>query len=92
MLCLEQELVQAILTLINHLLFLNCSSHNLLGEGNQSCVKNPELVTTFVIDLFYSTSFFLTGAKIQQQLAKIYNNVKKLQHQLKDAKPTPDCK
>ncbi|XP_017909219.1 PREDICTED: coiled-coil domain-containing protein 112 isoform X2 [Capra hircus] len=29
-------------------------------------------------------------AKIQQQLAKIYNNVKKLQHQLKDAKPTPD--
>ena len=37
-------------------------------------------------------AFFLTGAKIQQQLAKIYNNVKKLQHQLKDAKPTPDCK
>nr|CAI9711130.1 unnamed protein product [Rangifer tarandus platyrhynchus] len=29
-------------------------------------------------------------AKIQQQLAKIYSNVKKLQHQLKDAKPTPD--
>lgn len=35
---------------------------------------------------------FLTGAKIQQQLAKIHNNVKKLQHQLKDVKPTPDCK
>ncbi|MEJ1281542.1 coiled-coil domain containing 112 [Cricetulus griseus] len=30
-------------------------------------------------------------AKIQQQLAKIHNNVKKLQHQLKDVKPTPDC-
>ncbi|XP_036136128.1 coiled-coil domain-containing protein 112 [Molossus molossus] len=29
-------------------------------------------------------------AKIQQQLAKIHNNVKKLQHQLKDVKPTPD--
>uniref|UniRef100_A0A8C0D8B0 Coiled-coil domain containing 112 n=3 Tax=Balaenoptera musculus TaxID=9771 RepID=A0A8C0D8B0_BALMU len=28
--------------------------------------------------------------KIQQQLAKIHNNVKKLQHQLKDVKPTPD--
>uniref|UniRef100_A0A8C0XI05 Coiled-coil domain-containing protein 112 n=1 Tax=Castor canadensis TaxID=51338 RepID=A0A8C0XI05_CASCN len=28
-------------------------------------------------------------AKIQQQLAKIHNNVKKLQHQLKDVKPTP---
>ncbi|XP_040829152.1 coiled-coil domain-containing protein 112 isoform X3 [Ochotona curzoniae] len=28
--------------------------------------------------------------KIQQQLAKIYNNVKKLQHQLKNVKPTPD--
>ncbi|XP_012514965.1 PREDICTED: coiled-coil domain-containing protein 112 [Propithecus coquereli] len=29
-------------------------------------------------------------AKIQQQLAKIHNNVKKLQHQLKDVRPTPD--
>ncbi|XP_048190179.1 coiled-coil domain-containing protein 112 isoform X2 [Perognathus longimembris pacificus] len=29
-------------------------------------------------------------AKIQQQLAKIHNNVKKLQHQLQDVKPTPD--
>ncbi|XP_046321814.1 coiled-coil domain-containing protein 112 isoform X2 [Marmota monax] len=29
-------------------------------------------------------------AKIQQQLAKIHNNVKKLQYQLKDVKPTPD--
>ncbi|XP_076995032.1 coiled-coil domain-containing protein 112 [Tamandua tetradactyla] len=29
-------------------------------------------------------------AKIQQQLAKIHNNVKRLQHQLKDVKPTPD--
>ncbi|XP_051056756.1 coiled-coil domain-containing protein 112 isoform X3 [Phodopus roborovskii] len=29
-------------------------------------------------------------AKIQQQLAKIHNNVKKLEHQLKDVKPTPD--
>lgn len=29
-------------------------------------------------------------AKIQQQLAKIHNNVKKLQHQLKDVKPTPN--
>ncbi|KAM5298778.1 coiled-coil domain-containing protein 112 isoform 2-T2 [Ctenodactylus gundi] len=29
-------------------------------------------------------------AKIQQQLAKIHDNVKKLQHQLKDVKPTPD--
>ncbi|XP_032191282.1 coiled-coil domain-containing protein 112 isoform X1 [Mustela erminea] len=29
-------------------------------------------------------------AKLQQQLAKIHNNVKKLQHQLKDVKPTPD--
>ncbi|XP_004649088.2 coiled-coil domain-containing protein 112 isoform X1 [Octodon degus] len=29
-------------------------------------------------------------AKIQQQLAKIHNNVKKLQLQLKDVKPTPD--
>ncbi|XP_014316702.1 coiled-coil domain-containing protein 112 isoform X5 [Myotis lucifugus] len=28
-------------------------------------------------------------SKIQQQLAKIHNNVKKLQHQLKDVKPTP---
>uniref|UniRef100_A0A673SQS6 Coiled-coil domain containing 112 n=1 Tax=Suricata suricatta TaxID=37032 RepID=A0A673SQS6_SURSU len=28
--------------------------------------------------------------KIQQQLAKIHNNVKKLQHQLRDVKPTPD--
>ncbi|KAM6224301.1 coiled-coil domain-containing protein 112 [Rhynchocyon petersi] len=28
--------------------------------------------------------------KIQQQLAKIHNNVKRLQHQLKDVKPTPD--
>lgn len=32
----------------------------------------------------------LERAKIQQQLAKIHNNVKKLQHQLKDVKPTPD--
>nr|XP_044989769.1 coiled-coil domain-containing protein 112 isoform X2 [Jaculus jaculus] len=29
-------------------------------------------------------------AKIQQQLAKIHNNVKKLQHQLQDVNPTPD--
>ncbi|XP_054999189.1 coiled-coil domain-containing protein 112 isoform X1 [Sorex araneus] len=29
-------------------------------------------------------------ARIQQQLAKIHNNVKKLQHQLRDVKPTPD--
>ncbi|KAK1345064.1 hypothetical protein QTO34_013769 [Cnephaeus nilssonii] len=28
-------------------------------------------------------------SKIQQQLAKIHNNVKKLQYQLKDVKPTP---
>ncbi|XP_006886737.1 PREDICTED: coiled-coil domain-containing protein 112-like [Elephantulus edwardii] len=28
--------------------------------------------------------------KIQQQLAKIHNNVKRLQQQLKDVKPTPD--
>ncbi|XP_058133207.1 coiled-coil domain-containing protein 112 isoform X2 [Dasypus novemcinctus] len=28
--------------------------------------------------------------KIQQQLAKIHNNVKRLQHQLQDVKPTPD--
>ncbi|XP_015413938.1 PREDICTED: coiled-coil domain-containing protein 112 isoform X3 [Myotis davidii] len=28
-------------------------------------------------------------SKIQTQLAKIHNNVKKLQHQLKDVKPTP---
>uniref|UniRef100_A0A8C0HJ52 Coiled-coil domain containing 112 n=1 Tax=Chelonoidis abingdonii TaxID=106734 RepID=A0A8C0HJ52_CHEAB len=29
-------------------------------------------------------------AKIQQQLAKIHNNVKRLQRQLKDVKPTPE--
>lgn len=47
-------------------------------------------VAPLVSELKYG--FFLTGAKIQQQLAKIQNNVKKLQQQLRDVKPTPDCK
>uniref|UniRef100_A0A8C2M825 Coiled-coil domain containing 112 n=1 Tax=Cricetulus griseus TaxID=10029 RepID=A0A8C2M825_CRIGR len=47
-----------------------------------SRMKKAEFIRTY--------GLFLTGAKIQQQLAKIHNNVKKLQHQLKDVKPTPD--
>ncbi|XP_009574652.1 PREDICTED: coiled-coil domain-containing protein 112 [Fulmarus glacialis] len=37
-----------------------------------------------------STLFCLTEAKILQQLSKIQNNVKRLQQQLKDVKPTPE--
>ncbi|KFQ69879.1 Coiled-coil domain-containing protein 112, partial [Phaethon lepturus] len=36
------------------------------------------------------TSFCLTEAKIVQRLSKIQNNVKRLQQQLKDVKPTPE--
>lgn len=38
------------------------------------------------------TLFCLTEAKILQQLSKIKNNVKRLHQQLKDVKPTPECK
>lgn len=39
-----------------------------------------------------STLFCLTETKILQQLTKIRNNVKSLQRQLDDVKPTSECK
>lgn len=59
-------------------------------KGLYGFICRSLIVATLITELKYE--LFLKGAKIQQQLAKIHNNVKKLQHQLKDVKPTPDCK
>lgn len=64
--------------------------HSLFWTLHCSCYciefKHKETVGTM------STLFCLTEAKILQQLSKIQNNVKRLQQQLKDVKPTPECK